>query len=189
MVPIDGPEHNMYVSSFKLSICDRLVVVTRHHPLLLRVCVLSGTATSGAARWSIFSIPYTTSHSQPTAYCAHASRRLEVCVCVCLEAENRNFQRSGKAARARRRRLRRRCTTSQDMLALCHGSTSTAARAGGVASRGRLVSAIAEAGGGVAEAEFCFGLPGTIAPAGQWDPANLLRGRSKAEVYNGASPS
>ena len=23
MVPIDGPEHNMYVSSFKLSICDR----------------------------------------------------------------------------------------------------------------------------------------------------------------------
>ena len=23
MVPIDGPEHNMYMSSFKLSICDR----------------------------------------------------------------------------------------------------------------------------------------------------------------------
>ena len=23
MVPIDGPEHNMYVSIFKLSICDR----------------------------------------------------------------------------------------------------------------------------------------------------------------------
>ena len=69
------------------------------------------------------------------------------------------------------------------MLALCHGSTSTAARAGGVASRGRLISAIAEAGGVITEAEFCFSLPGAIAPAGQWDPANLLRGRSKAEVY------
>ena len=31
-----------------------LVVVTRHHPLLLRVCVLSGTATSGAARTVVY---------------------------------------------------------------------------------------------------------------------------------------
>ena len=30
------------------------VVVTRHHPLLLRVCVLSGTATSGAARTVVY---------------------------------------------------------------------------------------------------------------------------------------
>ena len=31
--------------------------------------------------------------------------------------------------------------------------------------------------------EFCFGLPGAIAPAGEFDPAGLLRDRSKAEVY------
>jgi hypothetical protein len=30
--------------------------------------------------------------------------------------------------------------------------------------------------------EFCYGLPGNIAPAGDFDPANLLEGRSKAEV-------
>ena len=30
---------------------------------------------------------------------------------------------------------------------------------------------------------FCFGLPGAIPPAGQFDPAKLLDGRSKAEVY------
>merc|ERR1719409_2139572 len=32
-------------------------------------------------------------------------------------------------------------------------------------------------------AEFCYGLPGAIAPAGKFDPANLLQGASKAEVY------
>jgi|EP00308_Calcidiscus_leptoporus_P009569 hypothetical protein len=31
--------------------------------------------------------------------------------------------------------------------------------------------------------EFCYGLPGNIAPAGNFDPANLLEGRSKGEVY------
>ena len=31
--------------------------------------------------------------------------------------------------------------------------------------------------------EFCFGLPGAIAPAGEFDPAGLLRDRPKAEVY------
>merc|ERR1719324_859434 len=31
-------------------------------------------------------------------------------------------------------------------------------------------------------AEFCYGLPGAIAPAGQFDPANLLEGVSKEEV-------
>ena len=30
---------------------------------------------------------------------------------------------------------------------------------------------------------FCFGLPGAIAPAGEFDPAGLLGDRSKAEVY------
>jgi len=30
--------------------------------------------------------------------------------------------------------------------------------------------------------EFCFGLPGNIAPAGNWDPLNLLEGVSKDEV-------
>lgn len=33
------------------------------------------------------------------------------------------------------------------------------------------------------DTQFCFGLPGVIAPAGEWDPANLLLGRSKAEVF------
>merc|ERR1711920_900420 len=34
-----------------------------------------------------------------------------------------------------------------------------------------------------AKSEFCFGLPGAIAPAGEFDPANLLEGTSKEEVY------
>ena len=33
-----------------------------------------------------------------------------------------------------------------------------------------------------AETEFAYGLPGSIAPAGEWDPANLLEGTSKEEV-------
>eukprot|EP00316_Scyphosphaera_apsteinii_P009283 CAMPEP_0119298232 /NCGR_PEP_ID=MMETSP1333-20130426/438_1 /TAXON_ID=418940 /ORGANISM="Scyphosphaera apsteinii, Strain RCC1455" /LENGTH=238 /DNA_ID=CAMNT_0007299279 /DNA_START=35 /DNA_END=751 /DNA_ORIENTATION=- len=33
------------------------------------------------------------------------------------------------------------------------------------------------------KSEFCFGLPGAIAPAGEFDPANLLEGTSKEEVY------
>merc|ERR1711988_1136764 len=36
---------------------------------------------------------------------------------------------------------------------------------------------------GAGKPEFCFGLPGAIAPAGEFDPANLLEGTSKAEVY------
>jgi len=31
--------------------------------------------------------------------------------------------------------------------------------------------------------EFCYGLPGNIAPAGNFDPANLLADRTKGEVY------
>jgi len=34
-----------------------------------------------------------------------------------------------------------------------------------------------------AKSEFCYGLPGAIAPAGEFDPANLLDGVSKEEVY------
>merc|ERR1711939_364507 len=34
----------------------------------------------------------------------------------------------------------------------------------------------------VEKAEFCYGLPGAIAPAGEFDPANLLEGTSKEEV-------
>merc|ERR1719164_33169 len=34
-----------------------------------------------------------------------------------------------------------------------------------------------------AQSEFCYGLPGNIAPAGNFDPANLLEGTSKEEVY------
>jgi len=34
-----------------------------------------------------------------------------------------------------------------------------------------------------ATTEFCYGLPGNIAPAGNFDPANLLEGLSKSEVY------
>ena len=33
------------------------------------------------------------------------------------------------------------------------------------------------------KSEFCYGLPGAIQPAGEFDPANLLEGTSKAEVY------
>merc|ERR1719194_224067 len=33
------------------------------------------------------------------------------------------------------------------------------------------------------EKAFAYGLPGNIAPAGNFDPANLLEGASKAEVY------
>merc|ERR1719238_1422432 len=31
--------------------------------------------------------------------------------------------------------------------------------------------------------EFCYGLPGAIAPAGEFDPANLLEGASQETVY------
>merc|ERR1712176_1321682 len=34
-----------------------------------------------------------------------------------------------------------------------------------------------------ATTEFCYGLPGNIAPAGDFDPANLLEGASKEQVY------
>ena len=33
------------------------------------------------------------------------------------------------------------------------------------------------------DSAFAYGLPGNIAPAGDFDPANLLEGTSKAEVY------
>merc|ERR1719199_8806 len=33
------------------------------------------------------------------------------------------------------------------------------------------------------DAAFAYGLPGNIAPAGNFDPANLLEGTSKEEVY------
>merc|ERR1719473_1592419 len=33
------------------------------------------------------------------------------------------------------------------------------------------------------DTDFCYGLPGNIAPAGNFDPANLLEGTSKEEVY------
>ena len=33
------------------------------------------------------------------------------------------------------------------------------------------------------DTDFCFGLPGNIAPVGNFDPANLLEGTSKEEVY------
>merc|ERR1719224_199666 len=34
-----------------------------------------------------------------------------------------------------------------------------------------------------AKSEFCYGLPGAIQPVGEFDPANLLDGVSKSEVY------
>jgi len=33
------------------------------------------------------------------------------------------------------------------------------------------------------DSDFCYGLPGAIKPAGEFDPANMLQGTSKAEVY------
>jgi len=35
----------------------------------------------------------------------------------------------------------------------------------------------------VSNTDFCYGLPGAIAPAGEFDPAQLLDGLSKEEVY------
>merc|ERR1719221_280278 len=34
-----------------------------------------------------------------------------------------------------------------------------------------------------ADSEFCYGLPGVVSPTGEFDPANLLDGTSKEEVY------
>ena len=67
-----------------------------------------------------------------------------------------------------------------------------AARAAGRACTARMVASLPEEGAveppqeAASETqlqEFCFGLPGAIAPAGEFDPAGLLRDRSKAEVY------
>jgi len=38
-------------------------------------------------------------------------------------------------------------------------------------------------GKAAAKTDFCYGLPGAIAPAGEFDPANLLEGQPKSEVY------
>merc|ERR1719359_2656251 len=38
-------------------------------------------------------------------------------------------------------------------------------------------------GKSAADTDFCYGLPGNIAPAGNFDPANLLEGKTKSEVY------
>lgn len=53
-------------------------------------------------------------------------------------------------------------------------------------SVGRVCSAVAvvgQTGPPPGETPFCYGLPGAIDPAGRFDPANLLAGRSKADVY------
>ena len=39
-----------------------------------------------------------------------------------------------------------------------------------------------------ASSEFAYGLPGNIAPAGNWDPANLLDGATKSEVRQSPIP-
>jgi len=47
-----------------------------------------------------------------------------------------------------------------------------------------VVGMVAASGDSKAKAnEFCYGLPGAIAPMGQFDPANLLEGKSKNEVF------
>jgi len=45
-----------------------------------------------------------------------------------------------------------------------------------------VVQMAAASGDAAAKKEFCYGLPGAIAPAGEFDPANLLDGQSEAEV-------
>ena len=45
-----------------------------------------------------------------------------------------------------------------------------------------VVKMAAASGDAAAKKEFCYGLPGAIAPAGEFDPANLLEGASKEEV-------
>merc|ERR1719235_1254262 len=43
--------------------------------------------------------------------------------------------------------------------------------------------AVATLGKNAVKSDFCYGLPGNIAPAGDFDPANLLEGVPKEEVY------
>merc|ERR1719487_2098309 len=62
------------------------------------------------------------------------------------------------------------------MLALAH--TAPLAMARSTPTRTSTPKAVA-----LSKTEFCYGLPGSIAPAGEFDPANLLEGTSKEEVY------
>merc|ERR1719235_997175 len=43
--------------------------------------------------------------------------------------------------------------------------------------------AVATLGKNAVKADFAYGLPGNISPAGNFDPANLLEGTSKEEVF------
>merc|ERR1711988_1736773 len=36
---------------------------------------------------------------------------------------------------------------------------------------------------GASSSDFCYGLPGNIAPAGNFDPAQILEGKTKGDVY------
>merc|ERR1719487_2763039 len=62
------------------------------------------------------------------------------------------------------------------MLALAH--TAPLAMARSTPTRTSTPKAVA-----LSKTEFCYGLPGSIAPAGEFDPANFLEGTSKSEVY------
>merc|ERR1719487_1727218 len=61
------------------------------------------------------------------------------------------------------------------MLALAH--TAPLAMARSTPTRTSTPKAVA-----LSKTEFCYGLPGSIAPAGEFDPANFLEGTSKEEV-------
>merc|ERR1719421_915934 len=67
------------------------------------------------------------------------------------------------------------------MLSIAAQSSLAMARAP-VPARSNVKASVALKGSKAASSEFCYGLPGAIAPAGEFDPANFLEGTSKAEV-------
>merc|ERR1719421_2573809 len=68
------------------------------------------------------------------------------------------------------------------MLSIAAQSSLAMARAP-VPARSNVKASVALKGSKAASSEFCYGLPGAIAPAGEFDPANLLDGVSQEEVY------
>jgi len=63
--------------------------------------------------------------------------------------------------------------------ALTLGSTAMAP----VVMRSSPVRMVATIDAKAQDTDFCYGLPGNIAPAGNFDPAQILEGKTKGDVY------
>ena len=68
-------------------------------------------------------------------------------------------------------------------LALNAGRPTPMKRAPAARAPAKRAPAKMKAASAARDKEFCFGLPGALAPVGNFDPANLLEGTSKKEVY------